>query len=201
MSRPRPRRLLFVVTGAIAAADSPVWANMLRGHFQAEVRMLLTQQGARMVSAQALSAITGQPVAGPDWNPDQSGGAQHVALATWADVVLVAPATLNFCAKLAAGISDDLATSAVTSSTVPVVLAPSIPTGAAEKPATRRTLATLSSDGYVIAPPGRALSVTSGQVEEGGPAALEDVAKLLALHGLGAGTERPRHREQGGDNT
>lgn len=201
MSRPRPRRLLFVVTGAIAAADSPLWANVLRGHFQAEVRMLLTRQGAGMVSAQALSAITGQPVAGPEWNLDQSGGAQHVALATWADVVLVAPATLNFCAKLAAGISDDLATSAVTSSTVPVLLVPSIPTGAAEKPATRRTLATLCSDGYVVAPPGKALSVTSGQVEDGGPAGLADVAQLLALHGLGAGTGRPHDREPGGDHT
>ncbi|MGW8395842.1 flavoprotein [Streptomyces lydicus] len=197
---PRPRRLLFVVTGGIAAADSPLWANVLRRHFQAEVRMLLTPQGASMVSAPALSAITGQPVAGPDWDLDQSDGAQHVALATWADTVLVAPATLNFCAKLAAGISDNLATSVVMSSTAPVVLVPSIPTGAETKPATRRTLATLYSDGYVVAPPGRALSVTSGQVEDGGPAALGDVAKLLAMHGLGAGTERPHHHEPEGES-
>lgn len=186
----RPRRLLYIVTGGIAAADSPMWTTILREHFQAEVRIVLTRQASTMVSAHALSAISGQRVHGPDWDDDQSGGAEHVRLAGWADTLLVFPATLNFCAKLAAGISDDLATSVILSARAPVVLAPSIPTGAVNKPATRRILQTLHSDGYVVASSGKALSVTSGQVEEGGPASMEDLVKLLSLHGLGSPAPR-----------
>ncbi|WP_331721301.1 flavoprotein [Streptomyces sp. NBC_00212] len=186
----RPRRLLFVVTGGIAAAHSPLWASALRGHFRAEVRTLITQQASTMVSARALAGFTGQPVAGPGWDLEHRDGAQHVALAVWADAVLVYPATLNFCAKLAAGISDDLASSVVMSSTAPVVLVPSIPTGAFSKPATRRVLETLYSDGYVVAGTERAVSVTSGEAEEGGPASLETAVKLLANHGMGVGSNQ-----------
>ncbi|MBM7440430.1 flavoprotein [Streptomyces sp. HB132] len=186
----RPRRLLFVVTGGIAAAHSPLWASALRGHFRAEVRMLVTHQAATMVSTRALTGFTGRPVAGPDWDLAHSDGAQHVALAVWADAVLVYPATLNFCAKLAVGISDDLASSVVMSSTAPVVLLPSIPTGAFNKPATRRVLATLRSDGYLVAGTERAVSVTSGEVEEGGPASLETAVELLANRGMGPAATR-----------
>ncbi|MGW2089803.1 flavoprotein [Streptomyces sp. NPDC001880] len=193
----RPPRLLFVVTGGISAAESPMWASFLRSRFGAEVRMLLTQQGSTMVSTRALSALTGRPVAGPDWELEQNDGAQHVALAGWADTVLVYPATLNFCAKLAAGICDDLASSVVMSSTAPVVLVPSIPTGALGKPATLRVLETLSSDGHVLADTRQALSVTTGEVEEGGPASLADIVQLLARHGLGADTDQDKSDGRG----
>lgn len=180
----QPRRLLIVITGSIMAAFMPTWISLMRSELGCTTQILLTESASEMVSAHALSVLSGRPVAGPGWRHNQSSGAEHVLLSQWADVVLVAPATMNFCAKLSVGICDDLASTTVHSAAVPTVLVPSIPTGCLDKPATRRALRALSEDGYVLVYGGKVASVTTGEFEDGGPGSIEDVLRVLSGLGL-----------------
>lgn len=180
----QPRRLLFVVTGSIMAAFMPTWIPLIRSELRCATQVLLTESASEMVSAHALSVLSGRPVAGPGWRHNQSSGAEHVLLSQWADAVLVAPATMNFCAKLSVGVCDDLASTTVHSAAVPTVLVPSIPTGCLEKPATRRAMRTLSEDGYVLVHGEKVASVTTGELEDGGPGSIEDVLRVLSGLGL-----------------
>lgn len=182
----RQQRLLVVVTGSIMAAFMPTWISLIRADLRCSVRVVLTHSATELVSAGALSALTGHPVAGPDWQRNQSAGAEHVVLSKWADAVLVVPATANFCAKLSVGICDDLASTTVQSATSPTILVPSIPSGCLQRPATRRALGTLADDGYSVVSGGSVMSVTTGELEEEGPGSIDDVLRVLREHGLGA---------------
>ncbi|MCK2242095.1 MULTISPECIES: flavoprotein [unclassified Crossiella] len=179
----RPRRVLVVITGSIMAAFMPTWISLIRAELRCVVQVLLTESAAELVSAQALSALTGRPIAGPAWRADQSGGAEHVVLAQWAEIVVVVPATMNFCAKLTVGLCDDLASTTVHSATAPTVLVPSLPTGCLAKPATRRVLGTLSEDGHLLVR-GTATSVTTGEQESGGPGTIDDLIGALITLGV-----------------
>lgn len=190
----RPGRLLFVVTGSIMAAFIPTWISLIRSDLRCSLQVVLTQSASSMVSAPALSALSGRPVAGPEWNRNQSSGAEHILLSQWADIVLVAPATMNFCAKLSVGICDDLASTTVHSAVAPTVVVPSLPTGCLDKPATRRALGALAEDGYMLVEGRRVVSITTGNIEEGGPGSIDDVLQILADLGLASATdpESPR---------
>ncbi|MGO1052821.1 flavoprotein [Crossiella sp. CA198] len=183
MTEDRPRRVLLVLTGSIMAAFMPTWISLLRTELHCVLQVLLTGSAAGFVSPQALSALTGRPVAGPDWRADQSRGAEHVLLAQWAEIVVVAPATMNFCAKLATGISDDLASTTVHSTAAPTVLLPALPAGSVRKPVTRRVLRTLAEDGHVVLQ-GPAISATTGEEEDGGPGTIDDLIRALITLGV-----------------
>lgn len=180
----RPHKLLFVITGGILASFMPSWIALIRSELRCTIQVLLTDSASELVSTRALSALSGRPVAGPGWRSNQNSGAEHVLFTQWADITLVAPATMNFCAKLSVGICDDLASTTVHSASPPTVLVPSLPTGCLEKPATRRALRTLSEDGYILVHGGKARSVTTGELEDGGPASVDEILRVLVDLGL-----------------
>ena len=178
----RRGRVLLVATGAIGVVHLPEWAMFLRVRYGWSVRVCLTHSAERLVSREALAAVTRAPVEGPAWETDR-GVVPHQDLAEWADLVIVAPATTNFLAKCAAGITDSLALTSVVCAEAPVLLAPSVPEAALARPAVRRNLRTLAEDGYHVVPMGRGLSAHRGTVAASGmpglPAVLRVAARVL----------------------
>lgn len=169
-------RVLLVGCGAFGVTALPSWAVLLRMWYGWSLRACLTYAGDQLVSRKALAAATQAPVEGPTWDTER-GVTPHQELAEWADLVIVAPATTNFVAKCALGMPDSLALSTVLATRAPVVLAPSLPDGALERPAVRRNLTTLSEDGFHVAPMQPGTSVHRAKV--GVAAGMADINTTL----------------------
>src|SRR5215470_19601390 len=105
-STPSAPHVLLGVSGGIAAYKS---AEIVRGLVEAgaEVRVLMTPAATRFLAPLTLSVLSKNPVVADLWDP-ASGAVDHVALARWADVLAIAPATADVLAKLARGIADDV---------------------------------------------------------------------------------------------
>jgi phosphopantothenoylcysteine decarboxylase / phosphopantothenate---cysteine ligase len=179
-------RVLLGVTGGIAAYKAAELARELM-RAGAEVQPLLTASGERMVSRATFAALTGRPVPASVW--DDPAGVEHVALARWGQVLVIAPATAHTLARLAAGLADDLLTNVALAFGGPLVVAPAMHTEMWEHPATRANLATLEARGArVVAPASGPL--TSGDV---GPGRLAELADLVAgvAAALGSPGDRP----------
>ena len=183
---PEPYHALLVVCGGIAAYKA---AEVTRGLQKegVEVRCVLTEAAERFVGRATFEGLTRQPVGTDEFSyPDPAMRIPHVDLADWADVVVVVPATANVMAKMAAGIADDLATSALlaTPAATPIVVAPAMNVNMWSNPATQRNRATLAARGVRLVEPvsGR---LACGYEGCGKLAPVDDVvdAALLALLG------------------
>lgn len=130
-----PRRVLLGVTGGIAAYKAPM---IVRGLVKkgAEVRCVLTPTAANFVSPLALATVSKHPVAQAMFDPSLWEMA-HLSLASWADVVLIAPATADFIARLAQGRAQGLLDTLVLSTKAPVVVCPAMDAEMWEHPATQ----------------------------------------------------------------
>jgi phosphopantothenoylcysteine decarboxylase / phosphopantothenate---cysteine ligase len=185
-------RVLLGVTGGIAAYKAAELARELQ-RAGAEVQPLLTAAGEQMVSRATFAALTGRRVPASVW--DDPAGVEHVALARWGQVLVVAPATAHTLARLAAGLADDLLTNVALAFGGPVVVAPAMHTEMWEHPATRANLATLEGRGVLVVPPASG-PLTSGDVGPGRLAELDDlVAGVTAALGP---IDPPGHRPGGG---
>ncbi|HEV3497702.1 MAG TPA: flavoprotein, partial [Actinomycetes bacterium] len=165
-------RVLLGVTGGIAAYKAAELARELM-RAGAEVQPLLTEAGERMVSRVTFAALTGRRVPASVW--DAPAGVEHVALARWGQVLVVAPATAHTLARMAAGLADDLVTSVALAFGGPVVVAPAMHTEMWQHPATRANLATLSARGVTVVPPASG-PLTSGDTGVGRLAEPGDIA-------------------------
>ncbi len=139
-----PLNIVVGITGGIAAykAVGVVRALVLEGH---DVHVVATDAALRFVGRPTLEAISRNPV----HTELYEGVAQvrHVAIGQAADLIVVAPATANTLAKLAAGLADDLLGNTILASTAPLVLAPAMHTEMWQNPATRANVDTLRSRG------------------------------------------------------
>jgi phosphopantothenoylcysteine decarboxylase / phosphopantothenate---cysteine ligase len=169
-------RVLLGVTGGIAAYKAAELARELQ-RAGAEVQPLLTAAGEQMVSRATFAALTGRRVPASVW--DDPAGVEHVALARWGQVLVVAPATAHTLARLAAGLADDLLTNVALAFGGPVVVAPAMHTEMWEHPATRANLATLEGRGVLVVPPASG-PLTSGDVGPGRLAELDDLVAGVA---------------------
>ncbi len=138
------------ISGGIAAykAVSVVRALVLAGH---DVHVVATENALRFVGRPTLEAISRNPV-----HSDLYEGVaevRHVAIGQAADLIVVAPATANTVAKLAAGLADDLLGNTILASTAPVVIAPAMHTEMWQNPATVANIATLTSRGITVIGP------------------------------------------------
>lgn len=129
------QRILVVVAGGIAAYKVPDLVRVLRrrGH---DVRCALTPEAAHFVSPLVLQALTGASVRQRLLDVGEEGEIDHIGLADWADLVLVAPATANLMAKLAHGLADDLPSAVLLATRAPVLLAPAMNVNMWQHPAT-----------------------------------------------------------------
>lgn len=185
------RRVVVGVTGSIAAYKAPSIIRLLRaaGH---EVRTVATESALRFIGAPALSAVTGSPVSTGVF--DDPAAVEHVELGEWAELVLIAPASADSLARIAAGRADDLLAATVLTTTAPVVVAPAMHTQMWENPATVENVATLRRRGLTVITPatGRLTGRDSGIGRLPEPEAIVDRAlEVLAASSAPAEPEQP----------
>jgi phosphopantothenoylcysteine decarboxylase/phosphopantothenate--cysteine ligase len=125
MSDIQGRCVLLGVTGSIAAYKSPDIVRRLKDQ-GAEVRVVLTASAEKLVSPTVFQAVSGEPVRGDIWDEKAEAAMGHIELAKWADLILIAPATANLIAQLAAGSAENLLTTICLASEAPLTLAPSM---------------------------------------------------------------------------
>ena len=140
------RRILLAVTGGIAAYKTPELVRALKraGH---DVRCAVTRAAAEFVSPLALQTVSGHAVRSELFDAAEEGQIDHIALADWAELVIVAPATAHSLARFAAGLADDLVSTVVLATRAPLLLAPAMNVNMWRHPATTRNVATLSERG------------------------------------------------------
>ncbi len=119
------KRVLLGVTGGIAAYKSCDLVRRLREN-GAEVRVVMTDAACEFVTPLSFQAISGNPVYRSLLDESAEAAMGHIELARWADVILIAPVSANFMAKLANGQADDLLSTLVLAASAPVFLAPSM---------------------------------------------------------------------------
>ena len=145
-------RILLGISGGIAAYKAPALVRHLLA-CNAEVVPVLTPNAVRFVSPTALQAVAGQRTRTDLWDEQAEAAMGHIELARWADAVVVAPATANLIARLAAGMADDLLTTLCLATTAPIFVAPAMNVRMWEHSATQRNLARLRADGVTVLGP------------------------------------------------
>ena len=157
------RRVVVGVAGSVSAYKAPFVIRLLRraGH---EVEVVATAAALRFIGEPALAAVSGGPVATGLF--DDPAAASHVALGERADLVVVAPASADLLARVAAGRADDLLTATILTTGAPVVLAPAMHTRMWTNPATAHNVATLRSRGLTVIDPDTG-PLTGGDVGAG----------------------------------
>ena len=156
------RRIVLGVTGGIAAYKAVEIASRLK-KAGADVRVIMTRAATSFVTPLTFREITAQPVTETMWG-EPLHHVEHIALAEFAELVLVAPATANFIAKAAAGMADDMLTTCVLATRAPLLIAPAMNTGMWENPVTQENVARLTARGTTVIPPavGRLACGTTG---------------------------------------
>ncbi len=147
------KRILLGVTGGIAAYKSPDLVRRLieRG---ADVQVVMTAAAQRFVSATTFQAVSGRPTRSDLWDSAAEAAMGHIELARWAELVLVAPASADFIARLAGGRADDLLATLCVATEAPIVLAPSMNRVMWANKATQANVGVLVSRGVRILGPG-----------------------------------------------
>jgi len=178
------KHILLGVTGGIAAYKSPDLVRRLRER-GAEVQVVMSRAAGEFVTATTFQAVSGRTVRSELWDPAAEAAMGHIELARWADAVLVAPATADFLARLAAGMAGDLLTTLCLATEAPIAVAPAMNHLMWANAATRANVATLSGRGVQLFGPADG-DQACGEVGEG--RMLEPLELAERLGGLFAGS-------------
>lgn len=171
------KRILLVIAGGIAAYKSLDLIRRLRER-GASVRCILTKGGAEFVTPLAVAALSEEKVYQHLFSLTDESEMGHIRLSREADLVLVAPATADIMARMAAGICDDLATTALLATDKPVMLAPSMNVMMWGHLATQANLATLEKRGVLRVGPGSG-DLACGEVGSGRLAEVMDIVRAV----------------------
>ena len=149
----KDRRIVLGVTGGIAAYKAAELVRELvrRG---AKVRVMMTDHACQFVTPLTFETLSGSPVATELFRMTGNFEIGHIALAEFAEVVVIAPATANLIGKLAAGIADDLLTTVLLATTTPVLVCPAMNANMYANPIVKENRARLVSRGYAVLEPG-----------------------------------------------
>lgn len=144
MSSLANKHILLGVTGGIAAYKSADLIRRLQD-LGAEVRVVMTSAAQEFITPLTLQALSGNPVHTSLLDPEAEAAMGHIQLARWADLILVAPASADFMARLAQGKGDDLLTTVCLASAATLALAPAMNQGMWRNPGTQANLQTLQA--------------------------------------------------------
>ena len=159
------REILLGVSGGIAAYKAADLASKLV-QARASVSVVMTRAAEQFVGHTTFEALTGRPVHRAMFHPQEHFRGEHIGLAERAELMVIAPATANYLAKVAHGLADDLLSTLALTVTAPVLLAPAMNTEMWNKPAVQRNVAQLQADGFQIIEPGTGW-LSCGQVGAG----------------------------------
>jgi phosphopantothenoylcysteine decarboxylase / phosphopantothenate---cysteine ligase len=178
------RRILVGVSGGIAAYKSADLVRRLREQ-GAEVQVVMTAAAREFVTATTFQAVSGRPVRTDLWDAAAEAAMGHIELARWAELVLVAPASADFLARLAAGLADDLLSTLCLATEAPIAVAPAMNRVMWANAATRANVTTLQQRGVQVLGPAEG-DQACGEVGAGRmlePLDLVDRASLLLRGG------------------
>ncbi len=147
------KHILLGVTGGIAAYKSADLVRRLRER-GAEVQVVMTDGAREFVTPMTFQALSGRPVRTDLWDPAAEASMGHIELARWADLVLIAPATADFLARLAGGRADDLLATTCLATAAPIALAPAMNHQMWANSATQANVALLQARGVHVFGPG-----------------------------------------------
>lgn len=169
------KTIVVGITGGIAAYKAAELVSKLT-QAGARVEVIMTEAATEFISPLTLRSLTNRPVVTNMWEFASEFSVEHVALAEAADIVVIAPATANTIAKLAAGIAEDMLGCTVLATKAPVVVAPAMHSGMWENTVTQENVFKLKERGFVFVEPeyGR---LASGGV---GIGRLADIEKIIA---------------------
>ena len=146
------KKIVLGVTGGIAVYKAVDLVSKLRKE-GADVRVVMTESAAKFVTPLTFKEISGNTVAVSMWSEAQEFHVEHIALADWADLMIIAPATANILAKAANGIADDLLSTVILASKTPIVLCPAMNCQMYINPITQDNLKKLANYGFIIMQP------------------------------------------------
>ena len=146
------KRITLGVTGGIAAYKAAELVRQLV-KLGATVRVVMTEAATRFVTPVTFQALSGHPVYCDQWDARVANNMAHIELSREADIILVAPASADFLAKLAHGLADDLLSTLALARNCPLLAAPAMNLQMWSNPATQRNVATLRSDGIALLGP------------------------------------------------
>ena len=170
-----PRRILLIVSGGIAAYKAPELVRLLKKDGLA-ARVVLTESAKAFVSPLSLGVVSEDNVYADLLDLKDEREIGHIQLSRQADLVVVAPATANVLAKMAAGIADDLATTVLIATDKPVLAFPAMNVRMWGHPATQRNVARLRADGVTVVEPDEG-DMACGEY---GPGRLPEPESILA---------------------
>jgi len=147
------KTVILGITGGIAAYKAADIASKLT-QAGAKVEVVMTESATRFIAPLTLRSLTGRPVVTGMWELASEFSLEHIALAEAADVVVIAPATANIIARLAAGIADDMLCCTVLATKAPVIVAPSMDVNMFQNSITQDNLDKLRARGFTIIDPG-----------------------------------------------
>ena len=146
------KRIVLGVTGGIAAYKAAELVRLL-GKQGAEVQVAMTDGAAHFVTATTFQALSGKPVFSDQWDARMPNAMAHIDLSRQADLIVVAPASADFMARVAHGMADDLLATMVLARDCPLMLVPAMNRQMWENPATQRNVVQLAVDGvHIIGP-------------------------------------------------
>jgi phosphopantothenoylcysteine decarboxylase/phosphopantothenate--cysteine ligase len=168
------KTIILGITGSIAAYKAAEIASQLT-QAGAKVNVIMTKEAIEFISPFTFWAITGRPVVTKMFDLASEFSIEHISLAKAADIVVIAPATANIIAKLAAGIADDMLCCTVLATTAPVLIAPAMETNMYNNPVTQDNLSKLKARDFVIIAP------ATGWLASGkeGPGRLADINDIV----------------------
>ena len=146
------KKIVLGVTGGIAVYKAVDLVSRLRKQ-GAEVRVVMTEHAQQFVTPLTFKEISGNAVATSMWNSNQEFNVEHIALANWADVFVVAPATANIIAKMAHGLADDLLSTTLLAAQAPIIVCPAMNTGMYENAFTQENITCLKAHGITVMDP------------------------------------------------
>jgi phosphopantothenoylcysteine decarboxylase/phosphopantothenate--cysteine ligase len=145
-------RIVLGVSGGIAAYKAPDLVRRLQDA-GAEVRVILTPNAARFVSPLSLAAVSNHGVIVEQWGDPERGGVDHIELARWGELLVIAPATANILAKLVVGIADDALSTYAVAHRGEILVVPAMNTGMLLHPTVQQNLDALRRRGVSVMEP------------------------------------------------
>jgi len=169
------RRVTVAISGGIAAYKIPEFVRtLIRAGY--EVRCVLTPSAGEFVSPMVLQTLTSAPTRSELFSPEEEGEIDHISLADWGDLVVVAPATANTLAKLAQGIADNLVSTVLLATQAPILVVPAMNVNMWKNTATVENLELLRERGVHVLGPEKGY-LACGWEGEGRMSEPEDIAR------------------------
>ncbi len=174
----KDKKIILGITGCIAAYKACYIVRELKKR-RAEVKVVMTPSATEFITPLTLSSLSGNKVVVSVFPESQKGGTDvstwHIDLALWADLILIAPCTVNTAAKIAHGMADNAVTTLVCAHRTPVIIAPAADVDMYTNPLTVENLSKLKSLGFYI------VNAEEGELASGltGEGRLADIKKII----------------------